>query len=187
MQESHDSARPKDAAAARRNFHDAMFWMILGAVILAASLSMDRLESQDINPYTIPGLVPGLLGIAMMLLGGLLAIRSLREGPFVARREPRAPDGDGEAGGPSAARLQLGFTLILCVGFVVGLLGHGLPFWLGGAIFVSASILASQYVRQKATHQRLGLRQVATAIVIGLGAGGGITLLFQTLFLVRLP
>jgi Tripartite tricarboxylate transporter TctB family len=185
MQESHDSARPKDAASARRNFHDAVFWMILGVVILAASLSMDRLESQDINPYTIPGLVPGLLGIALMLLGGLLAIRSLREGPFVARREPRARDG--ENGGASAARLQLGFTLILCVGFVAGLLGHGLPFWLGGAIFVSASILASQYVRQKTTHQRLGLRQVATAITIGLGAGVGITLLFQTLFLVRLP
>ena len=37
---------------------------------------MDRLEAQHINPYTVPGLLPGLLGLVMILLGVLLALRS---------------------------------------------------------------------------------------------------------------
>ena len=48
--------------------------------MLALSFAMDRLEAQHINPYTVPGLLPGLLGIVMILLGGLLALRSWRRG-----------------------------------------------------------------------------------------------------------
>ena len=71
--------------------------------------------------------------------------------------------------------------------FRVGLLGHGLPFWLVGAIFVTASILTLQHAQRNAAQTRLGVREIATAVAIGLGAGGAITLIFQTLFLVRLP
>ena len=40
----------------------------------------DRLEQQHINPYTVPGLLPGLLGLMMILLGTILALRSWRRG-----------------------------------------------------------------------------------------------------------
>jgi hypothetical protein len=118
-----------------------------------------------------------------MFAGCLLAIRSVREGALAApmRTPAQAP------AEPSASRLRLAITVVLSVGFVAGLLGRGLPFWLAGAIFVGALIAALQYVQCKASNQRFGLRQVAMAIALGLGAGGGITLLFQTLFLVRLP
>ncbi|HEY4171109.1 MAG TPA: hypothetical protein VGM96_30225, partial [Reyranella sp.] len=56
----------------------AFAWMVFGAAVLIGSLRMDRLEKQDINPYTIPGLLPGLLGIVTLLLGFLLALRSWR-------------------------------------------------------------------------------------------------------------
>jgi len=175
-----DGARDR-APRARRNLQDAVVWVVLGAIILVASLSMDRLESQGINPYTAPGLLPGLLGVAMMCLGVLLALRSLGEG--ATRHTPvsvsRGPDGSGHG--------QLTRVLALCLIFTVALLGHGLPFWLVGAIFVSASILTLQQAQRKAAQKRLELREIASAVAIGLGAGGAITLIFQTLFLVRLP
>lgn len=169
-----DGARDR-ALRARRNLRDAVAWIALGAVILAASWSMDRLKNQGINPYTIPGLLPGLLGVAMMILGVLLAIRSLGEG---ARTPPTAAPGR-----PSGGHRQLILTLALCLVFTGALLGHGLPFWLAAAIFVAASILALP--REQTAQSRR--REIAAAVFIGLCAGGAITLIFQVLFLVRLP
>src|SRR5260221_13595204 len=68
----------EDTASLRTDFLSALGWMGLGISILIGSVAMDRLEKQDINPYTIPGLLPGLLGIAMTILGMLLAARSWR-------------------------------------------------------------------------------------------------------------
>jgi hypothetical protein len=167
------------ALKARRNLQDAVVWVILGGVILVASLSMDRLESQGINPYTAPGLLPGLLGVVMMCLGVLLALRSIGEGALT-RHTPALS-------GPAGGYKQLIVVLALCLVFTAVLLGHGLPFWLAGAMFVSASILTLQQAQRSAAQERLGLREIATAVSIGLGAGGAITLVFQTFFLVRLP
>ena len=154
---------------------------LLGLAVLIASLRMDRLESQHINPYTVPGLLPALLGIVMMLLAALLALRSWRRGaleagPFAAAR--------------TSARWCDGWRWCssLCVGFGVVLVGHGLPFWLAAAIFVSAAIVALQAPPARSEYGRgLSVRDVIIAIVIGLGAGGAITLVFQQIFLVRLP
>jgi hypothetical protein len=171
-----DGARDR-ALQARRNLRDAAAWFALGAAIFAASWSMDRLQNQGINPYTIPGLLPGLLGIAMMILGALLALRSIGEGALMCP----APAPGASPGG----RGQLLLTLALCLVFTGALLGHGLPFWLAAAIFVAASILTLH--RAQAEPKRSRLREAATATLIGLCAGGAITLVFQVLFLVRLP
>ena len=166
-------------AVARSELKQAAGWATLGAAILIGSLRMDRLESQSINPYTVPGLLPGLLGVAMMLLAGLLALRSWRRGalaPGIART-PIDP----------AMVRRIVLVLVLCIGFDVALVGHGLPFWLAAAIFVSVAIVSLQRPQRQAAGRSLSLRDVAIAVVIGLGAGGAITLVFQQLFLVRLP
>jgi len=78
-------------------------------------------------------------------------------------------------------------VLGLCLVFGVVLVGHGLPFWLAAAIFVTAAILSLQYQQRKATGAPFTLRQFATTAAIGLGAGIAITIVFQEIFLVRLP
>src|SRR3954451_4116302 len=93
-------------AEARSDLHGAIGWTVLGIAILIGSIRMDRLESQNINPYTVPGLLPGLLGIAMTLLGALLAWRSWRLGG--ARRLERDTAEAGPAmHGAAARRLAL--------------------------------------------------------------------------------
>src|ERR1700712_1328511 len=118
----------EDLAALRSDFLSALGWMALGIAILIGSVLMDRLEKQDINPYTIPGLLPGLLGIAMTILGALLAARSWRSG-LLASANLTPVD--------RAERKRLLLVLGLCLVFGVGLVGHGLPFWLAAALFVT--------------------------------------------------
>jgi hypothetical protein len=140
---------------------------------------MDRLESQDINPYTVPGLLPGLLGIGMIVLGLLLGIRSIRRGALIGVGYRPAS--------PFAFGWRFAIVLVLCLGFAVGLLGRGLPFWLAGALFVTTAILVLDDPLRGTSGERSIWRRGAFAVVVGLAAGVGITLLFQTLFLVRLP
>lgn len=177
---SASSHQPDVVVSPRTDFLSAFGWMGLGIAILIGSVMMDRLENQDINPYTIPGLLPGLLGIAMTILGALLAIRSWR--PHLMR----STAADDTPANP-AGRKRLALVLGLCLAFGVGLVGHGLPFWLAAAIFVTAAILSLQYQQRTAAEPDFGIRQVVTATAIGLGAGIVITIIFQELFLVHLP
>ncbi len=166
-------------AVARSELLQAGGWGALGFAVLVVSLRMDRLESQNINPYTVPGLLPGLLGIAMMLLAGLLALRSWRRGALAASAV--------RVGLDAVVAQRVLLVLVLCIGFGIGLVGHGLPFWLAAALFVSIAIVTLQAPMRAAASRKLGLRDVAIAVAVGFGAGGVITLVFQQIFLVRLP
>ena len=154
-------------------------WMAGGLAILVASVSMDRLEEQHINPYTVPGLLPGFLGLLMFLLGGLLAIRSWRRGGV--HRDANAPRTT------KAEMVRIVTVIALCVFFDAVLVGHGLPFWLAAWIFVSGAILVLQYPIRLAEGKPLGMKDVIKSLAIGFCAGWAITLVFQDLFLVRLP
>src|ERR1700759_5184637 len=114
---STSSHGPEAIVSPRTDFLAAIGWMTLGIAILIGSVMMDRLENQDINPYTIPGLLPGLLGIAMMILGALLAIRNWRAPPF--RPAKTILPSTSHAG-----RKRLALVLGLCLAFGVGLVGH---------------------------------------------------------------
>ena len=76
----------------RADMADAVGWFVLGVAVLVGSIAMDRLEQQHINPYTVPGLLPGLLGIAMILLAAVLAERSWERGAFTQPRLPMTAD-----------------------------------------------------------------------------------------------
>ncbi|HEY1229521.1 MAG TPA: tripartite tricarboxylate transporter TctB family protein [Ramlibacter sp.] len=165
---------------ARADLHDALGWMALGLAILVGSLTMDRLEHQNINPYTVPGLLPGLLGLAMLLLGGVLALRSWRRGALHEARRPATPE-------MHAQRVRVAVVLALCLGYGVGLVGHGLPYWLASSLFVATMILVLQRMNPDPAERVLTPRAWAKAIAIGLGAAFTIQVVFQELFLVRLP
>jgi hypothetical protein len=164
----------------RADLKDGVGWMLLGAAVLVGSVTMDRLESQGINPYTVPGLLPGLLGIMMLLLGGILVLRSLRRGALHA--PGAAPTAD-----EREQRRRVAVVIALCVGYGVVLIGHGLWFWLASAVYVTASILIVQRMSRDEQARRLTPKAWTKAIVIGLGAAVVTQLVFQELFLVRLP
>jgi hypothetical protein len=143
-------------------------WAVFGAAVLVASWRMDRLESLNINPWSAPGLMPGVLGALMMLFGLALALR-------------RAGGAQPEAAG-SWRRTAL--ALVLCVVFAAGLLGRGLPFWLTSAAFMFAAIFAFRVMDDDgAPRWRIAASSAAIAIVAALVIGH----VFEDLFFVRLP
>ena len=144
--------------------------------MLAASFSMDRLENQDVAPFAAPGLLPGLLGIGMLLLGGVLLARSLRRGAM------GGPATTGEA----LPRSRAALVIVLCVLFNAVLVGHGLPFWLAATLFVTVAV---PVLRQGSAggRQPIDGRSILAAGLIGLCSGLVITVVFQQIFLVRLP
>ncbi len=152
---------------------------MFGIAVLALSSRMDRLEAQHINPYTVPGLLPGLLGIVMILLGGLLALRSWRRGGRFVGGPRFAMSGERRGGSRSSIGLIVAYTVVL--------LGRGLPFWLGATIYVTASIVLLQ-APQRAPAER-GLTRATSpsrsrSASPRAGSSPGV---FQDAFLVRLP
>ena len=71
--------------------------------------------------------------------------------------------------------------------YSVVLVGHGLPFWAASAIFVTVSILVLQRMSMDPEERRLTPRVWVKAIVIGVLAAVITHVVFQDVFLVRMP
>ena len=162
---------------AKADLVTALVLVAIGLFVFIYSYNMPRLEARRVHPSTIPGLVPMMLGVALVLLGGLLAWRSWRI---------EAPGGWRHLASVfstlMAARVVAATVLVLV--FTLGLVGW-LPFWAATMIFICIFSVTFETIL---TSSPLPLARslfwgAATAIV----CGGGIYYLFAKIFLVRLP
>ena len=163
---------------ARADLITGAVFAALGIAVFVESWNMPRLEERSINPWTVPGLVPGLLGVIIAVLGVILAARSVLAGGM----GPVPTDTDpAEA---RAGRYRFWLCLILCLVYAVLLVGR-LPFWLATVIFVFAFIAAFEWRRDDPPRSRTV--KVAIAGVIAVLCAVIISYSFEYLFLVRLP
>jgi hypothetical protein len=169
--EQHEDALP----SARSDLVSGGVWMVVGAATLAGSWNMDLLAKQGVPAFTAPGLVPGVLGLFILLAALAIVVRSVRRGALAAA----AP------GVTTFSVTGVLAALALCIAFAAGLVGHGLPFWLASSIYLFLHILVLQWPDRRAAGQQA--RGAAVAAVIGLAGGVTIALLFEHAFLVRLP
>jgi hypothetical protein len=167
----------EDAGRVRADLLTAVVLVILGLAVFYFSWTMDRLEVRRINPATIPGLVPMILGVALVLCGGLLAVRSWRL--------------DERGGGAALIRLLLSWQSVrvitivaLALVFTLGLMGR-MPFWLAAAIFIFAFITLFETIM--ADEPKPLVATLLWAVGIAAAGGGGIWYVFERIFLVRLP
>ncbi len=166
------------------DFLFGLFWAVLGASIAWGSWTMDRLERQGVEPYAVPGLVPGLLGLILLGFGLILALRGWRGRGAVATEEVAPSEGASESQG-KAEPWRIGLALLLVLGFVLGLLGRGPPFWLCAFLFVFLAIALFEWPERRAAGT-LG-RGLAVAFLVAAGAAAAVSFVFQEVFLVRLP
>ncbi len=151
-------------------------WLVLAVAIMMGSWMMDRLVHLKVPVYTAPGVVPGLLGLALAIMGLLLIIRSLRAGALAQAAIPAFSPRE---------HWRLLAALGLCFAYPLGLLGSGLPFWLATAVFVAAFVFLFQFEDRRAAGTLI--RGAAFSAAFGLICGGVVHFVFQELFLVRLP
>lgn len=162
--------------SARADLVSGIVWIVLAAAIVIGAVRMDRLEHLQASVYSAPGLVPGLIGIALAIMGTVLVVRALRAGGLASTLGPAFR---------WRGQRRLLTALVLCLAFAVGMVGRGLPFWLAAAIFITVTVFAFQLPERRATGTvaRGGL----VAMPFGLIAGFVVHYVFQELFLVRLP
>ena len=137
-------------------------WVAIGGAIVYASWTMDRLERYGAALYSAPGLVPGLLGLVLLALGLVLALRGSR------------------GGSATVSSIVWGNTplvLALCLGYAIGLIGR-VPFWLATFAFVTAFIAIFEYPARRA---------MALAPAYGAVTSVVVSYLFEAVLLVRLP
>jgi len=171
-------SEPDVEVSPRADLWSALVWVAFGAIVFTASWRMDRLENLHINKYEIPGLVPGLLGAAIVLLGLLLAVRSIARGAL--RTKPQASSEQ------RGSRIYMAIVLGAMLLYSVVLVGHGLPFWLVTAVFVAAFIFFFDRERQNALG-RSTARQAVLAATCGVATSAIVSYVFQEVFYVRLP
>jgi hypothetical protein len=166
------------AVSPRADLLSATLWVAFGVAVVVGAWRMDRLAHLHINTFEVPGLVPGLLGAMLVLLGLLLAFRAIRNGAL--RTQPRP------APASSASALYMASVLGAMLLYSLVLVGHGLPFWLATAVFVSGFIFVFDRARQRALG-RPASRQALLALACGVVTSAVVSLAFEHVFYVRLP
>lgn len=163
----------------RADLITSILLMAIGLGAAIESWRMPRLQQLGVSIYSAPGVVPFLLGIVIAFLALILLVRSLRAGGFTlllsGTGEPLIA-GDGAKRFVMTAGLTLGYALVL-----VG----RLPFWLATSIFVGAFVMIFEW---QAGLGGTGFTRRAVAVAaFALAVGVSVSVLFEKIFLVRLP
>jgi hypothetical protein len=168
-----------DAAATERPLARADLWAgivfaLVGLVLAIESWRMPRLEERGIDPWTVPGIVPGLLGCALAVLGAVLAVRGWNHSR--GQRQHVSIFGTGDA------RVRLATAFGLNLAYALLLVGR-LPFWL--ATFAYLAVFMGVFGLKPRVPGVAGRAALILAVVTA--ATAGVVYLFETLFFVRLP
>jgi hypothetical protein len=155
---------------ARSDLWGGAGWVGLGLLIVAGSLRMDRFESMGAQLYAMPGFVPGMIGGLVAALGLVLMLR----GGLRRARETTA------AAAEPLLNRRIAITMLLTLLYAGLLIGRA-PFWLVTALFVAA------FVAVFAPAEHSPARRLTVSVVAGVLTSGIVTLVFQHVFLVRLP
>ena len=156
---------------------------VMAVAVTWGAWTMDRLEARHIHPLSAPGLLPGLLGIALAISSAMLIVKSFWHPVPMPGGPEHVKEGNADAtdaGGPT----RLLGAAALCLVYALGLVGR-LPFWLATAIFVTAFITLFEWDRGGDATRRFV--RLGWALFLGLATGWAVSFVFSDLFLVRLP
>jgi putative tricarboxylic transport membrane protein len=170
----------KDSNMPRADFLTAIVLIVFGITVLLISIGMPRFEELNVNPYSVPGIVPGFLGSIFAVLGVTLLIRSVIQKGY--RFELTSSGLRNWLRDDSTRRLLL--TLGLCIFYALVLVGL-LPYAIGTIIFIFAFIVLFEYRRGVSPAQQK--RMFLIAALISVISGLGIWAVFRYVFLVSLP
>lgn len=151
-----------------------------GLAVLIRSLQMPRFEGLGVNPYSVPGIVPGLLGFILMIMGLILLIRSIQQKGYKLGLSGKVVK---EFITDDSTKRFL-ISLILCTLYAVFILRR-LPYPIATGLFVFLFVFIFEFRRWKRILSQK--RTILLALLEAIFVSGGVTLVFRYLFLVDLP
>ncbi|HSV59957.1 MAG TPA: tripartite tricarboxylate transporter TctB family protein [Variovorax sp.] len=156
-------------SSARSDMIGGACWVLFGALIVGGALRMDRFEKMGATLYTMPGFVPAMVGALLMLLGAVLALRGWLRRP-AALAAPVQP----------LLNRRVLWTAALALVYA-GLLIGRVHFLAATALFVASFVWL--FTPEGTSRQRRWL----VAILAGVLTALVVDLVFEDVFLVRLP
>jgi len=164
----------------KADFVTALVLIAFSITVIVLSVQMPRLEHREINPYTIPGLVPGFLGIIIGVLSVILLVRAMANGGF---RFAGGGTSLSEWIRSGEAR-RIGLTIVLSVIYALGMIGR-VPYVVATLLYIFAFILVFEWKAGEpvAAHRRVMIIAAIEAILATLVIAG----VFRYVFLVDLP
>jgi len=150
-----------------------------GIAIVTISIRMPTMADYNQSIYSAPGVVPGFIGVMLILLSLSMLIRSIRRKAISEFRGGAIPKDILTQ--ESTRRILM--TIAMCVVYAF-LLGK-IWFPLATFAFIFAFILLFEYDWKIAFSAQT--RKTVVAAIIGIVTTALVTLVFQELFLVNLP
>jgi hypothetical protein len=164
----------------KADFVTAIGLSLFGLAIIVRSLQMPRFASVGANPYSVPGIVPGLLGVVLTTLGLMLLARSIRRKGYrlgLTRETIR-----GYFAEASTKRFLIALFLSVIYGaFIL----KRIPYALATGLYVFAFVLIFEYRPGEDLFSQK--RTLFFSFLEALLVSAGVTLVFRYLFLVDLP
>ena len=162
----------ENVSTARSDMLGGAGWAAFGLLIVAESLRMDRFTAMGATLYTMPGLVPGILGSLLMVLGTWLGVRGYRRW--------RLQRGTGADTATPLLNRRIATMLVATLVYSIGLIGR-VPFMLATALFVTVFVYFFTPAEASPT------RRAVVAVLAGSITALVVVLVFERIFLVRLP
>jgi hypothetical protein len=164
-------------ASPRTDAIAAFALLAFGVLVAVLSWRMDRIESQGGTLWTAPGLWPGAIGLVIVALATVLVVRSRRRGRALGWDAAEAHDT------PLVPTRRFALAAALFFVYALVLVGRGVPFWLGTAIFVTVYVVLFRDPHGETSP----LRRALVPLAVGVATALVVTLVFERVFLVRLP
>ena len=164
----------------RADFVTSILLMTFGIWIVVHSLQMPRFENLDANPFSVPGIVPGLLGVVIFFLSLVVFLRSLKQNGY--RLGINATVVGNFLQDASMQRMVI--TILICSVYGLGMIGR-INYYAATFMFVLAFLLLFQF--RQAQHKQVMGKLIVMSVLQALLTAGAVGAVFRYLFLVELP
>jgi hypothetical protein len=164
----------------KKDFIASIVLIAFSISVVVSSYTMPRLERRGIDPFSAPGVVPGMIGMILLCLSLILFVRSVRAGGY---RLFGAGRDSGGAENPGAVQRVL-LTLLISLGYAVGLLGR-IDYTAATLLYIFGFIVLFEYRRGVSPLRQK--KMLGRALLLAVIAAIATTLVFRKLFLVDLP
>jgi len=170
----------KETNMPKADFVTSIVLFIFSILVIVLSIRMPRMEEVGADPYSVPGIVPGFLGVIMFFLSVILLVRSILKTGYKL-------DLDGvkvTAFFKDKASIRVLMTIIISVIYGAVLLGR-MPYVLVTFLYVMVFVFMFEYRFDQKFHAQG--KTVLFSFIQAILVAGIVAAVFRYVFLVKLP
>ena len=170
----------EDRNMPKADFVTGIILIAFGVWIVVHAIHMPRFKEFGANPFSVPGIVPGILGTIITVLSLIVFIRSIRKKGY--RLGINGTVVKKTLQNPSFKRMMA--TCLICVVYGLGMVGI-IDYYLATFLYVFMFLVLFQLDRSKPI--LVQHKMIIGALTQSVLVAGAVGVVFRYLFLVDLP